>query len=58
VQSASGSAFVDALGTGLTISAATALLAAVAAWLLIDSGRAAQPEHVPALEGEATPVPA
>jgi EmrB/QacA subfamily drug resistance transporter len=58
VQSAAGSAFVDALGTGLTISAATALVAAVVAWLLIDSGRPAQPEHVPVLEGEATPVPA
>jgi MFS family permease len=58
VQSAAGTAFVDALGTGLTISAATALLAAVAAWVLIDSGRPAQPEHVPVLEGEAVPVPA
>jgi hypothetical protein len=58
VQSAAGSAFVDALGTGLTIAAATALVAALAAWLLIDSGRPAQPEHVPVFEGEATPVPA
>jgi EmrB/QacA subfamily drug resistance transporter len=58
VQSATGSAFVDALGTGLTISAITALLAAVAAWVLIDSGRPAQPERVPVLEGEATPVAA
>jgi hypothetical protein len=58
VQSAAGSAFVDALGTGLTISAITALLAAVAAWVLIDSTLPAKPEHVPVLEGEATPVPA
>jgi EmrB/QacA subfamily drug resistance transporter len=58
IQSAAGSAFVDALGTGLTISAATALVAAVLAWLLIDSGRPAQPEPVPALEVEAAPVPA
>jgi EmrB/QacA subfamily drug resistance transporter len=58
VQAASGSAFVDALGTGLTISAAMALLAAIAAWVLIDSGRPAQPEQVPVLEGEAAPVPA
>jgi hypothetical protein len=58
VQSATGSAFVDALGTGLTISAVAALLAAVAAWVLIDSGRPAHPEHVPVFEGEATPVAA
>jgi MFS family permease len=58
VQAATGHAFVDALGTGLAISGATALVAAVLAWLLIDSGRPAQPEHVPVLEGEATPVPA
>jgi EmrB/QacA subfamily drug resistance transporter len=58
VQSAAGSAFVDALGTGLTISAFTALVAAVLAWVLIDGGRPAQPEAVPVLEGEATPVAA
>jgi MFS family permease len=58
IQAATGSAFVDALGTGLTISAGVALLAAVAAWLLIDAGRPGTPDEVPALEGEATPVPA
>jgi hypothetical protein len=58
VRAATGQAFVDAVGTGLTISAFTALAAAVVAWWLIDSGRPPQPEAVPALEGEATPVPA
>jgi EmrB/QacA subfamily drug resistance transporter len=58
VQAATGHAFVDALGTGLVISGATALVAAVLAWLLIDSGRPAQPERMPVLEGEPTPVPA
>jgi MFS family permease len=60
VQHAASTAFVDALGTGLMISAITALAAAVVAWLLIDSGRPAQPEVevVPVLEAEATPVPA
>jgi EmrB/QacA subfamily drug resistance transporter len=58
IQTATGSAFVDALGTGLTISAGVALLAAVAAWLLIDPGRPGAHDEVPVLEGEATPVPA
>jgi EmrB/QacA subfamily drug resistance transporter len=58
VREATHVAFVDALGTGLTISAATALVAAVAAWVLIDGGRPAHAEHVPVLEGEATPVAA
>jgi hypothetical protein len=57
VQTATGSAFVDALGTGLTISAGAAFLAAVVAWKLIDARPPAHPEAVPALEGEATPVP-
>jgi EmrB/QacA subfamily drug resistance transporter len=58
VRAAAGQAFVDALGTGLVISGATALAAAVFAWLLIDAGRPARPEEVPVLEGEATPVAA
>jgi hypothetical protein len=58
VRAATGQAFVDAVGTGLTISAFTALVAAALAWWLIDAGRPPQPEHVPALEGEAAPVPA
>ena len=39
VRSAAAHAFVDAVGTGLTIAAAAMVLAAVAAWVLIAPGR-------------------
>jgi EmrB/QacA subfamily drug resistance transporter len=58
IRTATGHAFVDALGTGLLIAGGAALVAAVIAWLLIDGGRPAQPEAVPVLDGEASPVPA
>ncbi len=45
VKAATQQAFVDALGTGLTIAAIATLLAAVAAWLLVDGSR---PQHEPA----------
>jgi EmrB/QacA subfamily drug resistance transporter len=44
VHAATNAAFVDALGTGLTIAAAATLLAALAAWLLVDPSR---PQHEP-----------
>ena len=44
VKAATQQAFVDALGTGLTIAAIATLLAAVAAWLLVDGSR---PQHEP-----------
>jgi EmrB/QacA subfamily drug resistance transporter len=44
VQSAAGHAFVDALGAGLTVSAAAALIGALLAWALLRDGR----PHVPA----------
>jgi EmrB/QacA subfamily drug resistance transporter len=50
-------AFVDALGTALTLSAGAAALAAVFAWVLISPGRPAAPVAVP-VEAEATPVAA
>jgi EmrB/QacA subfamily drug resistance transporter len=50
-------AFVDALGTALTLSAGAAALAAVLAWVLISPGRPAAPVAVP-VEAEATPVAA
>ena len=54
------SAFVDALGTGLTISAIAVAVAAVAAWFLISPGRpaaAAPPPPVePAAEAELATV--
>ncbi len=49
VKAATQQAFVDALGTGLTIAAAATLLAAVAAWLLVDPKR---PQHEPAVAPE------
>jgi predicted MFS family arabinose efflux permease len=58
VKAASFQAFVDALGTGLTVSAAAALVAAVAAWWLIDPHRPSRSEAVPAVEGEPAPVAA
>ena len=52
-------AFVDALGTALTLSAGAAALAAVLAWLLISPGRPAAPVAVPVeAEAEAAPVAA
>jgi EmrB/QacA subfamily drug resistance transporter len=52
VVNATQSAFVDALGTGLTISAIALAVAAVAAWFLIAPGRpAAAPQ--PSAEAEA-----
>jgi EmrB/QacA subfamily drug resistance transporter len=39
VQSAAGHAFVDALSTGLTVSAAAALIGALLAWTLLRDGR-------------------
>ncbi len=39
VRAATQQAFVDALGTGLTIAAVVLLLAAVAAWLMVNPGR-------------------
>jgi EmrB/QacA subfamily drug resistance transporter len=50
-------AFVDALSTALTLSAAAAALAAVLAWLLLSPGRPAGPVAVP-VEAEAQPVAA
>ena len=42
VRAASEAAFVDALGTGLTIAAIATALAAVVAWFMIDASRPAQ----------------
>jgi EmrB/QacA subfamily drug resistance transporter len=42
-KQASAEAFVDALRTGLTIAAAATLLAALAAWVLVDASRQADP---------------
>ena len=47
VIEASQSAFVDALGTGLTISAVAVAAGAVAAWLLIAPGRPSGPTPIP-----------
>jgi EmrB/QacA subfamily drug resistance transporter len=58
IRAASSHAFVDALGTGLTVSAAAALVAAVAAWWLIDPRRPTPPETVPVVEAEAAAVAA
>ena len=59
VVRAAESAFVDALGTGLTISAIALAVAAVAAWFLISPGRAAPaapPPAEPAAEAELATV--
>jgi hypothetical protein len=51
-------AFVSALGTGLTVSAAATLLGALVAWKLI-APRIKQPaaaEPAPAAEGESSPT--
>jgi MFS family permease len=45
IRAATNQAFVDALGTGLTIAAAATAIAAVLAWFLIDPRK---PEHEPA----------
>jgi EmrB/QacA subfamily drug resistance transporter len=57
VVDAAHAAFVDALGTALTLSAAIAAVAAVLAWLLLSPGRPVAPVAVP-VEAEATPVAA
>ena len=51
-MSAAHSAFVDALGAGMTVSAAVLALAAVVAWFLIAPGRV-QPAAPPAAAAEA-----
>jgi MFS family permease len=59
VVSATQAAFVDALGTGLTISAIAIAIAAVAAWFLISPGTPAaapQPPAEPAAEAELATV--
>jgi EmrB/QacA subfamily drug resistance transporter len=48
VKSAATNAFVDALGTGLSVAAAATLVAAGVAWWLIAPGRPAQADAVPA----------
>jgi MFS family permease len=59
VVHAAQSAFVDAVGTALTLGAAVAAIAAVLAWLLIDPKRPAAPAEEPTLEAlEAEPVAA
>ena len=58
VRAASETAFVNALGTGLTIAAIATALAGVAAWFMIDPARPAQeaaPAAAPA-EAEAAMV--
>ena len=45
IRTATNQAFVDALGTGLTIAAAATAIAAVLAWFLIDPRK---PQHEPA----------
>jgi MFS family permease len=47
VIEASQAAFVDALGTGLTISAIAVFAGAIAAWLLIAPGRPSGPAPIP-----------
>jgi EmrB/QacA subfamily drug resistance transporter len=53
VVAATQSAFVDALGTGLTISAIAIAAAAVAAWFLISPGRPAAAAPTPPAEPKA-----
>jgi EmrB/QacA subfamily drug resistance transporter len=55
VRDATQRAFVDALGTGLTIAAITLLLAALAAWFLVDPRR---PDAEVPVEIDAIPEPA
>lgn len=55
VKSATTSAFVDALGTGLTISAAATLVAAAVAWWLISGGRPQHEQPIQVAEPEAAP---
>ena len=50
VQEAAGHAFVDALGAGLTVSAAAALAGAVLAWALIRNHRPPTPQPQEAAE--------
>ena len=59
VVQATHAAFVDALGTGLTISAVAVAVAAVAAWFLITPGRpaAAAPPRAAEAEAEAELAP-
>jgi hypothetical protein len=54
IRDASQQAFVDALGTGLTIAAFALLLAALVAWLMVNPQRPAA--EVP-VEAEALPDP-
>jgi EmrB/QacA subfamily drug resistance transporter len=57
VVGAARSAFVDALGTGLTVSAAMVAAGALLAWLLIAPGRPSGPAPVPvAPEAELAPA--
>ena len=49
VRAASARAFVDALGAGLTLAAIATLLAAIAAWFMIDPHR---PQHEAAVAQE------
>jgi EmrB/QacA subfamily drug resistance transporter len=59
VQSAAGHAFVDALGTGLTVSAAVAFAGAVLAWALIRDKRPSVPaEQEAQAAGAVQTVPA
>ena len=53
VVEAARAAFVDALGTGLTISAIAVAVAAVIAWFLISPGRPAADVAAPPAEAEA-----
>jgi hypothetical protein len=60
VRDATHQAYVDALGTGLTIAAVATLLAAVAAWFLISPTRpdAEVPVEVDVATTEAAAAPA
>jgi EmrB/QacA subfamily drug resistance transporter len=59
VQSAAGHAFVDALSTGLMVSAIAALVGAVLAWALIRDNRPDVPSEAPAERaGAAAPAAA
>jgi hypothetical protein len=56
VRAASEAAFVNALGTGLTIAAIATALAAVVAWLMIDGSRPVKQAAPAAAEPEAAMV--